>query len=346
MKKISGLVLVLAAAALGHAEPLPVGRFDARGVYHPVPRRERFSRLHRAPAPTKPRLPVVLVHGIVGFDRIRLGPFYADYWVGLARDLRRRGITVLNPETRAFASIEERARQLAAQIDAAGFERVNLVAHSMGGLDARYLITRLGWADRVASLTTVASPHHGSWSGDLAMGWLLRIDALSKLWTRLGLDRAGIRECSVAYVNRVFNPATPDMPQVRYFSLGGAQDARTTPPPFSFLTVYNRLLEKIAAGRPLSLGDKLALKAFPKALEDGLEARGIEALIGPGVDLSWLDPATAGRNDALISLASARRGEYLGSLDADHLDEIGWLGGFDALRLYRGICRMLADAGF
>ena len=45
-------------------------------------------------------------------------------------------------------------------------EPVNLIAHSMGGLDARYLISRLGMADQVRSLTTISTPHRGSFMAD------------------------------------------------------------------------------------------------------------------------------------------------------------------------------------
>jgi triacylglycerol lipase len=55
-----------------------------------------------------------------------------------------------------------RAQQLATQIEQLGCERVNIVAHSMGGLDARYAIACLGMAPRIASLTTIGTPHRGT----------------------------------------------------------------------------------------------------------------------------------------------------------------------------------------
>ena len=43
-----------------------------------------------------------------------------------------------------------------------GAEKVNLIAHSKGGMEARYMIKVLGMNTHVASLTTISTPHHGS----------------------------------------------------------------------------------------------------------------------------------------------------------------------------------------
>ena len=59
-----------------------------------------------------------------------------------------------------------RAAELRAQILRWTDGPVNLVAHSMGGLDARYLITHLNMAEQVRSLTTVSTPHRGTYLVD------------------------------------------------------------------------------------------------------------------------------------------------------------------------------------
>ena len=108
------------------------------------------------------RHPVVLAHGLFGFARIGVGPIKQDYFRGVADHLRGLGVTVHTPRVPLVASVAERAAALTAAVRALPPGRVNIIAHSMGGLDARYAIARLGLRDRVASLTTVGTPHHGT----------------------------------------------------------------------------------------------------------------------------------------------------------------------------------------
>ncbi|GHV74985.1 hypothetical protein AGMMS49940_22870 [Spirochaetia bacterium] len=46
-------------------------------------------------------------------------------------------------------------------------EKVNIIAHSKGGIDSRYLIWKYNFGDKVASLTTISTPHHGAELADL-----------------------------------------------------------------------------------------------------------------------------------------------------------------------------------
>jgi len=120
------------------------------------------------PRPRRPtRYPVVLAHGFGGFDGIALRGLRIAYFRGVAERLRASGVDVHVLRVSPLAPIASRALQLAAQIERLGAERVNIVAHSMGGLDARYAIARLGMAARVASLTTIGTPHHGTPLADL-----------------------------------------------------------------------------------------------------------------------------------------------------------------------------------
>ena len=48
-------------------------------------------------------------------------------------------------------------------------KKIHIIAHSMGGLDSRYMISKLGMADRVLSLTTISTPHHGSPIADITV---------------------------------------------------------------------------------------------------------------------------------------------------------------------------------
>jgi len=138
----------------------------------------RLRRRRRAPA--RPRLPVVLVHGLFGFDEIGLGKGRHAYFRGVREALEKDGIRVRVARVAAAGSIGARAEELARCVRADGARRVNLVAHSMGGLDARYAIARLGLGRSVAALVTVGTPHHGSPLADLS----------TDLAARLGIARA------------------------------------------------------------------------------------------------------------------------------------------------------------
>src|SRR5438874_2494875 len=74
--------------------------------------------------------------------------------------------------------------------------KVNLVAPSMGGLDCRDMISSLGMADKVASLTTVGTPHHGSPVADITFGLMPGpvFDMLNLLIHGLGWDLTGGKE--------------------------------------------------------------------------------------------------------------------------------------------------------
>ena len=109
--------------------------------------------------------PILLVHGMVDnrsiFTLLRLG-------------LRRRGfgrVTSMNysPFT---ADVRVAAAQLAEEVEAlvaeTGYERIHVVGHSMGGLIARYYVTRLGGDERVHTLVTLGTPHQGTYT---AYGW-------------------------------------------------------------------------------------------------------------------------------------------------------------------------------
>src|SRR5262245_15550641 len=97
--------------------------------------------------PMIPRLdaPIILVHGLFGFDKIRVGPFtVANYFPGIVESLQIAGNRVFVPSLSPTAGVAERAQQLKDFLrKACPYDRVHLIAHSMGGLDARYMISRL-----------------------------------------------------------------------------------------------------------------------------------------------------------------------------------------------------------
>lgn len=106
------------------------------------------------------RYPLVLVPGMLGFVRVLLYP----YWFGIVRALRNGGAQVFAVQVSPLHSSEVRGEQLLAIIEdicrRTGAAKVNLIGHSQGALSARYAAARR--PDRVASVTSVAGPNHGS----------------------------------------------------------------------------------------------------------------------------------------------------------------------------------------
>lgn len=114
---------------------------------------------------TETRYPIVLAHGMVGFDNIA----FINYWYGIPRTLERSGAQVFNTQVSAFNSSEARGEQLLAQVEdilaITGAEKVNLIGHSHGGQSVRYVAAMI--PDRIASVTNVGSPVFGSPVADL-----------------------------------------------------------------------------------------------------------------------------------------------------------------------------------
>jgi triacylglycerol lipase len=181
-----------------------------------------FSRLRPTRAARAPRHPVVFCHGMLAMSLLRRQiPEHLNYFTPLGDFLSERGVHVLFPQVAPTSSAAARAEQLRDQILAWTREPVNLIAHSMGGLDARYLISHLGMADHVCSLTTVCTPHHGSAIADWFCAHFNEGIPLLLTLKAVGLNLDGIRDCQRA-VCKEFNARTPDVPGVRYFSYGGA----------------------------------------------------------------------------------------------------------------------------
>jgi triacylglycerol lipase len=109
----------------------------------------------------KTKYPIVLAHGMAGFDEL-FGVY--EYWYGIPSALRDKGATVFVTEVSQFNSTEVRGEQLIDQIETitaiTGKPRVNLIGHSHGGLDVRYAAAAR--PDLVASVTSVGTPHKGA----------------------------------------------------------------------------------------------------------------------------------------------------------------------------------------
>ena len=118
---------------------------------------------------TKTKYPIVLAHGAAGFDEL-FGVF--EYWYGIPSALDDGGATVFVTEVSQLNSTEVRGEQLIDQIETivaiTGKPKVNLIGHSHGGLDVRYVASVR--PDLVASATSVGSPHKGADLADVLAG--------------------------------------------------------------------------------------------------------------------------------------------------------------------------------
>jgi triacylglycerol lipase len=171
----------------------------------------------------KLRAPIVLVHGLFGFDKIQVaGATLASYFPTIPELMRSAGNRVLIPTLTPTGAVEQRAAQLKDYLlKNAPNEPAHLVAHSMGGLDSRYLISCLGMADRVLSLTTIATPHRGTSFADWGVNHFERI--VKPLLNAVGMPHQAFYDLTRKNC-QAFNEKVPDAPAVRYFSVAGRHD--------------------------------------------------------------------------------------------------------------------------
>jgi len=115
------------------------------------------------------KYPLLMVHGVFFRD---LRSF--NYWGRVPADLEKNGARIYYGNQESAASIDDCGKHIAARIkeivDETGCGKVNIIAHSKGGLDSRAAITLYGAAPYVASLTTVNTPHRGCQFADYLLG--------------------------------------------------------------------------------------------------------------------------------------------------------------------------------
>jgi triacylglycerol lipase len=170
-------------------------------------------------APRKTRHPVVLAHGYFGFDAIGPKGIRREYFRGVRDRLVSLGYDVYVVRMSPAAGVAHRAEQLAEQVKRIAAERVNIIAHSMGGIDARYAIARLGLDERVASLTTIGTPHRGTPIADQSAQVLG--ERVRRILGAVGANVDGLYDLTTHRMT-AFNEAVMDSPDVVYSSIVGA----------------------------------------------------------------------------------------------------------------------------
>lgn len=174
------------------------------------------------------RYPILLVHGVF-FRDFR----FLNYWGRIPAELKRNGAVLYYGCQQSAASVskcgEELTERIKQIVQETGCEKVNIIAHSKGGLDSRYAISSCGAADYVASLTTVNTPHRGCIFADYLLDSIP--DAVcnkvaakyNAALTLLGDPNPdfmeAVQDLTASSCARL-NEALPDNPQVYYQSVG------------------------------------------------------------------------------------------------------------------------------
>lgn len=122
--------------------------------------RQQFNLKRKDQKLCATKYPIVMVHGVCFRDYK-----FFNYWGRIPRDLKQNGAVIHYGKHHSATSIKDSAQELTERITqlcrSTGCEKVNIIAHSKGGLDCRYAIAKCGLAPYVASLTTVNTPHRG-----------------------------------------------------------------------------------------------------------------------------------------------------------------------------------------
>ena len=189
----------------------------------------------------KLRSPVVLVHGIFGFDKLNVvGATLVNYFPGIPEMLTVVGNRVFIPSMTPTGAVADRAKQLKEfLLKHSPGEPVHIIAHSMGGLDSRYMISCLDMAPQVLTLTTLGTPHRGTSFADWGVGRFARL--LKPLLESIGMPYQGFYDLTRPHC-KVFNENVLDAPGVRYFSVAGKHDGHFLHPewllPYSIVSKH------------------------------------------------------------------------------------------------------------
>ena len=264
------------------------------------------------------KYPMILHHGIFGFTKI----LFLEYFNGVPSALRNLGYEVYVTKVNPIGSVKERARQLAQQIDKilalSGKEKVNIIAHSMGGLDSRYLISRLGYGDRVASLSMISTPNHGSYIAE-------------KITYAYDLHKK-LRKAMIKLMNFPNKP-TKSIIQQTFIAISDCSE--------KMVKEFNQVIQNQSSVYYQSWAGRTSTKKSETT-----------AALDPLFFLPyWILREKRGNNDGLISVNSARWGHFKGVISADHLDQIGfwWKKRFSKFRyrmFYQKVASGLARQGF
>jgi len=271
------------------------------------------------------RYPVVLQHGFGG-----AGDTGEDaYFYQVQETLGEEGYLIFTPTVEPIESTETRGLQLASQLDGWRSEgmarRFNVIGHSQGALDGRYVVSTLGRHGWVASIVSVGTPHQGTPVADVILGTIeggpglgplmdLAVDAVTSLYGIEGEDHSLDAALNALATDTMaeFNAQNPNHPGVYYGSWAGISCG-----------VLDLNCQAACGGEVVD--PLLAITHFI------LYLYGIES-------------------DGMVPLESAKWGDHQGEVCADHLDQVGLFEdtpteAFDHIAFYRSEFQRLAERG-
>ncbi len=176
----------------------------------------------------KTKYPILMVHGVFFRDFK-----YFNYWGRVPKELETYGATIFYGNHQSAASVADSGQELADRIREiiaeTGCQKVNIIAHSKGGLDSRYAVSRLGMGEYVASLTTINTPHRGCIFADYLLNKIPQAAkdkvaegyniALKKLGDENPDFMAAVTDLTASACEE-FNKNVPDKPGIFYQSVG------------------------------------------------------------------------------------------------------------------------------
>ena len=176
------------------------------------------------------KYPILLVHGVFFRDSEHL-----NYWGRIPKVLKENGARIFYGEHNGVASVEQTAKELGKRIDQileeTGCEKINIIAHSKGGLDARACIAD-GNAHKIASLTTIGTPHRGCEFADYFLSKISKemqekiaekYNAAAKAMGDTDPDLIAAVNDITAYSCKKMNETIKNDPNVFYQSVGSVQ---------------------------------------------------------------------------------------------------------------------------
>ena len=261
------------------------------------------------------RYPLLMVHGVFFRDSR-----FLNYWGRVPAALERCGAVIRYGGQQSALSVEQSAKELAVRIEQTckelGCEKLNVIAHSKGGLDTRYAISKLGCGKYIASLTTICTPHRGC-------------IFVEKIYDRV--PEAGRQKMAAAYnaAARRVGDTAPD-----------------------FLAAVGDLRESVCIARDEELQDDPGVyyQSVGAAAKDRRSGRFPLNISLPMVN------KTDGENDGLVSVTSSSHGEshrvlrVPGKRGITHADMIDLnrenIPDFDVRGFYIGLVSELRERGF
>ena len=255
------------------------------------------------------KYPIVLVHGVALKEKRHFRAFGK-----IKEELTKCGYEVYIADTDAFGTVENNSLQLKEYVEKilenTGAQKVNLIGHSKGGLDSKEMILSLGMEDKVASLTTLCTPHKGS-------------IIASKIWELPMPLKKLYAWCIDMFYKHVLGDKNPDS-----------------------MTVCRQLCYVDEGLETVGFSKRIYCQSYSSTLKSGKDC------FLMGLPMRAYKHFTGNDNDGMVSVESAKFGEYKGNClntSLSHLQIIDLLAKPKSRKniynFYISICKDLENMG-